>query len=70
MTARKRGRSHGGARSGAGRKGFIKDAYRLSVNFPGADFDGLERIAEERGVSIAAVVREAVREYLERKGRR
>ncbi len=69
MTARKRSKVHGGVRSGAGRKGFIKDAYRLSVNFPGTDFDALEQLAEERGASIAAVVREAVRAYLEKNRR-
>lgn len=64
VAARKAKGRKGGAREGAGRKGFIRDARRLSVDYPGEDFAHLEEIAEERGVSIATVIREAVREYL------
>lgn len=70
VAARKTKSRHGGARKGAGRKGFIRDARRLSVEYPGEDFEALEEIADERGVSIATVIREAVREYLAGRGRR
>lgn len=67
--AAKRKSKRRGRRSGAGRKGFVVDARRLSVDYPGSHMDALEEIAEERGVSVASVVREAVRAYLEREGR-
>ena len=60
----------GGARKGGGRKGFIPEARRLSVDYPGKDLAALEEIAQERGVSTATVVREAVREYLRARGRK
>jgi hypothetical protein len=69
MATRKKKVKRGGRRSGAGRKGFIQDAHRLSVDYPGSHMDALEEIAEERGASVASVVREAVRVFLERQGR-
>ena len=69
MAAKKKKAKRGGRRAGAGRKGFIKDARRLSVDYPGVQMDALEEIAEERGVSVASVVREAVKAFLEREGR-
>jgi hypothetical protein len=69
MAARKKKAKRGGRRPGAGRKGFIRDARRLSVEYPGVHMEALEEIAEERGTSVASVVREAVRAFLEREGR-
>jgi hypothetical protein len=68
MAAKKKTKRRG-RRPGSGRKGFIVGARRLSVDYPGAHMDALEEIAEERGASVASVVREAVRAYLERQGR-
>ena len=69
MATRKKKGKRGGRRPGAGRKGFVVDARRLSVDYPGVHMDALEEIAEERGVSVASVIRGAVRAYLEREGR-
>jgi hypothetical protein len=69
MAAKKTKAKRRGRRPGAGRKGFIVGARRLSVDYPGAHMAALEEIAEERGTSVASVVREAVRAYLEREGR-
>ena len=60
----------GGWRPGAGRKGFLKERRRLSVDFDGTDFARLREIAEEREVSTAEIIRRAVKAYLRRLGRR
>jgi metal-responsive CopG/Arc/MetJ family transcriptional regulator len=39
---------------------------RASISFPREDYDQLEGIAREKRVSLAWVVREAVRIYLEK----
>jgi hypothetical protein len=71
MTKRTRStRTHGGRRKGAGRKGFLGEAAKLSTSFPRAEFDALEAIARERHTSIGSLVREAVRQFLEREGKR
>ena len=72
MVAKKTQRKgrRGGRREAAGRRGFIPDARRLSVDYPGEDLAALEQIAEERGVSVATIVREAVSEYLTALGRK
>jgi len=57
----------GGAREGAGRRKIVKDPVRLTVDHERADFELLEAIADERGTSIASVVREAVRAYVRRR---
>ncbi len=68
--AAKRKTGHGGHRTGAGRKGFIKNAKVLSVKYDGDDLAELESIAEERGISVASLLRELVREYLKKRSRR
>jgi hypothetical protein len=41
-----------------------KDIIRASISFPIEDYEKLEQAAESKRVSLAWVVREAVREYL------
>lgn len=41
------------------------EATRASVTFPASTYVELERIAEEKKVSVAWVVRDAVEKYLE-----
>ncbi|BAO82898.1 predicted transcriptional regulators containing the CopG/Arc/MetJ DNA-binding domain and a metal-binding domain [Serpentinimonas maccroryi] len=43
----------------------VKEATRASVTFPGDLYAELERIAEEKKVSVAWVVRDAVEKYVE-----
>ena len=40
------------------------ETLRASVSFPEIDYRRLEKIADEKKVSVAWVVREAVNEYL------
>lgn len=42
-----------------------KEATRASVTFPADVYSELERIAEEKKVSVAWVVRDAVEKYVE-----
>jgi hypothetical protein len=55
---------HGGWREGAGRKPFLNGAERLSVSLEEPEYKAVERLAEKRGVSIASVIREAVKAYV------
>lgn len=43
-----------------------KNDYQLVLRLPTALNDALRQIAVDRGVSLAAVIREAVRDYLSR----
>jgi len=70
MAAKRKGVGRGGRRKGAGRRRIVKDPVRLTVDYERVDFEGLEAIADERGVSLASIVREAVRAYLKPRKRR
>jgi len=69
MAAKRTGAGRGGRRKGAGRRRIVKDPVRLSVDYERPDFEALVAIADERGTSIASIIREAVRAYL-RPGKR
>ena len=62
----KRSRSWGGRREGAGRKPERVDPVRTTTVLDGPDFDRVEAIAERRGSTVAAVIRDAVRAFLRR----
>jgi Ribbon-helix-helix protein, copG family len=59
----------GGWRPGAGRKPELRDPAMLTITLEGEDYAALSAVAEERGVSLASVVRDAVRSYLTRRGK-
>ena len=44
-----------------------KNDYQLVLRLPVALNETLRQLAVERGVSLAAVIREALRDYLERR---
>ncbi len=67
VTARKTKGTLGGWRPGAGRKPTLKDAVSFTGDIEKADMDALETIAEKRGVSVASLLREAVRAFLKRR---
>ncbi len=70
VTARKTKGTLGGWRPGAGRKPTLKDAVSFTGDLERVDAEALEAIAEERGVSVASLVRAAVGAYLKRRRRR
>ena len=59
----------GGPRPGSGRKPILEDPYRVTFDLENADFAAVKAIAEQRGVSVAEVLRAAVRAYVKRTGR-
>jgi hypothetical protein len=69
MTARK-SKTWGGARPGSGRKPTLEDPVSFTGELERADVEALATIAEERGVSVASLVRAAVTAYVKRQRRR
>ena len=59
----------GGARPGAGRKRIVQDPERIAVDLEKPDLDVLRDLAEDRGTSVADLIRKAVAQYLRRAGR-
>ena len=62
--------TRGGWRPGAGRKPVLEDPVSFTGDIEGADFDALAKIAEQRRVSLASLVRAAVSAYLARQKRK
>ena len=67
--ARKTKGTLGGWRPGAGRKPVLKDRTRLTVHLEKADLETLQDKAQEKGISVGALIRQVVGSYLKR-GRR
>ncbi len=67
---RKARSGRGGRRPGAGRKPILKDPVTVTTDVERPDFEVLEVIAEERGVSVASLVRAAVAAYVKRRRRK
>ena len=71
VSSRKTKGTWGGWRPGAGAKPKLKDPVSLTLEIERPRRAALERIAKEREVSVAALVREAVGTFLKRrKGRK
>ena len=68
--ARKKKGSWGGKREGAGRWPRVPNGVSFTGQIPRPEMDALETIAEEKGVSVASLVREAVTAFLKRRGRK
>lgn len=64
--AAKKGPGRGGARPGAGRKRIVKQPERVAVDLERPDLDALRELAEERGTSVAKLIRLAVSRLLKR----
>lgn len=60
----------GGWRPGAGPKRQVPDGVDRTVRFPRGEVEEIEALADDRGVSFASLVREAVAEYVTRRRRR
>ena len=69
VAARKKKTGWGGKRPGAGRKPELQDPVSFTLDFEEPQFEALKEIAEDREVSVASLVREAVRGYLARRRR-
>ena len=67
MPTRKTKGQRGGKRPGAGRPPTLKDPVRFIMTIESAEIEALEKIAEERGQTIASLVRSAVTAYLRRR---
>ena len=70
VPARPKKGSWGGRRPGSGRKPVLRDPVSFTLDFEGPQMDLLEAIAGKRGISVAAVVREAVGRFLARRRKR
>ena len=70
MSVRKTKGTWGGWRPGAGAKPKLKDPVSFTGELERADVEILEGIAEERGVSVASLVRAAVVAYVKRHRRK
>ena len=70
MAARRRKKTWGGRRPGAGRKPTLHEPASFTGDIERADLDTLEALAEQRGVSVASLVRAAVSAYVKRQKRR
>ncbi len=57
---------HGGARPGAGRKRVVQEPERMAVDFERSDLEALRALADEREISVGALVRRAVSHYRRR----
>jgi hypothetical protein len=57
----------GGWRPGAGRKPELEDRKMLTISLEGDDYAAIVALAEERGVSLSSVIRDALRAYLARR---
>lgn len=63
------GSGWGGVRTGAGRPGYFRDSADRTIRFERADLEALDAMAEGMGLTGADLVREAVGQYLKRRGR-
>jgi hypothetical protein len=68
VAARRKG-TWGGRRIGAGRKPTLRDPVSFTGDLEQADLQALAEIAEQRGVSVASLVRTAVAAYVKRQRR-
>ena len=68
MTARKKTKgAWGGWRPGSGRKPVFPDLVSVTFDVERPDLDTLRAIAAKEGVSVAAVLRRAVKAHLRRR---
>ena len=70
LPAKRRRYSHGGSRPGAGRPKLFADKFRFLLDLERDDYERLSDIADEKGLSVGAVVRSAISTYLKRHRRR
>ena len=68
LVAPRKPSGRGGARPGAGRKRIVHQPERIAVDLEKPDLDALRDLAEERGTSVADLIRRAVGQFLRRSG--
>ena len=69
VVARKKKPGRGGRREGAGRKRIVTDPVAFTLDIERPEMDVLRAIAEERGASVASLVRKAISAFLRRQKR-
>ena len=69
MTTRKPRGRRGGKRPGAGRPPTLRDPVRFIMTIERTEIEALKEIAEERGQTIASLVRKILSTYLKRRRR-
>jgi hypothetical protein len=66
VAARRKASGRGGWRPGAGRKPELEDPVSVTIDLERPQAERLRAIADDRGVSLASLVRKAVGAYLRR----
>jgi hypothetical protein len=67
VAARKAKQEKRSKRQGPGRPPILSDRTSLTTHVDGTDYAALSELAEERGVSLGTVVREAISAYVARR---
>ncbi len=70
MAQRRRKSSHGGSRPGAGAKPVFRERILRSMSFERQDLEAAQALAHRRGVRLSLIVRDAIRQYLNRQRRK
>ena len=69
MAGRRRKGTWGGARPGSGPKPILKDPVMRSVSFEREQAETVQKVADEKELSFAEIVRRALDAYLKRRRR-
>ncbi len=69
VASRRKCRTHGGQRPGAGRPRLFEHKVRVGVDMEHEDYEALCEISEEKGRSVPDLIRSAIKTLLKRHGR-
>ncbi len=66
VAPKRKRRTHGGRRSGAGRPKLFEHKVRVGVDMEHEDYEALCEISEEKGRSVPDLIRSAIKTLLKR----
>ena len=66
MTPRRKRKTQGGRRPGAGRPRLFKHKVRVGLDMEQDDYEALREISDEKGRSVPDLIRSAIRTLLKR----